>query len=105
MSNDPFAAQFLFFHIVNYGLAVVFYTMLGQTILALFAGGPNSQFFIMRFFRRITGPFIRLFAFMTPGFIPDLLIPLYVGFWVLVIRFAFGLAMLNMGLAPSVGGG
>jgi hypothetical protein len=106
MTEDPFAPQFLFFHAVNYGLAVVAYTMVGQTLLAFFAGGPRSEFFIMRFFRSITGPFIRAFGFLTPRFVRDveILVPLYVAFWIFVLRFVIGLVMLNYGLAPRVGG-
>lgn len=102
MSDDPFAPQFWFFHAVNYALAAVFYTMLGQAVLALFAGGPRSDFFMMRFFRTVTGPFIRAFSVVTPRFVPELLVPVYVAFWIFVLRFAFGLIMLKIGLAPRL---
>lgn len=96
-------AWFWFYHLVNYTLAAVMITMWFQPVMALLSGGPNSDFFMMRFFRMVTGPFIRAFAFMTPGFIPDLLVPIYVAFWILVLRLAFWSVMYNLGLAPTVG--
>jgi YggT family protein len=101
MQADPFQLQFLPFHVINYALAAVFYTLIGRSILGVFVR-QDSPFFVMRFFRLITEPFMKAFRFMTPGFMHPALAPLYVGFWVFLIRLAFGLVMLNYGLAPRL---
>ena len=100
---DPFITDYIPYHLVNYGLATVFWTLIGQVALGLFIGF-HSQFFVMRFFRTITGPFIRFFAVITPRFLVEIFVPLYVALWVLVLRFVFTLVMLNLGWAPRVGG-
>lgn len=101
MQADPFLTQYWPFHVVNYLLAAVFYTLVGRSILGIFLR-QDSNFFVMRFFRAITEPFMRALRFMTPGFMHPALAPLYVGFWVFVIRLAFGLVMLRYGFAPRI---
>lgn len=100
---DPFAAQYWPFHAINYLLAVVAYTLIGQSILGLFVP-QTSNFFVMRFFRLITDPFIRLFRPITPRFLHPFAVPLYVAFWIFVLRAAFGITMLKFGLAPTLSG-
>lgn len=100
---DPFAAQFWPFHAVNYLLAAVAYTLIGRALLGIFVA-PNSDFFVMRFFRHLTDPFIRLFRPVTPGFLHPFAIPFYVAFWIFALRLAFGITMLKYGLAPSLHG-
>jgi uncharacterized protein YggT (Ycf19 family) len=100
---DPFAPQYLPFHALNYLLAVVGYTLIGRSFLGLFVP-QTSTFFVMRFFRSITEPFLRLFRPVTPGFLHPFAVPLYVAFWIFVLRAVFGITMLNVGLAPSLSG-
>ena|GEM_PF-1573799 len=89
----------LLFHLINYAMAAVMYTMVGQSILGVFIGF-YSNFFVMRFFRKITDPFVRLFSVVTPRFLVPPLVPLYLAFILLVLRIGFTLIMLNMGMAP-----
>ena len=97
---SPLITDFLLYHIVNYGLAVVMYTLVGQTVLSLFIGA-HSEFFMLRMFRQITGPFVTMFSIITPRFMHPVFVPLYVAFWVMVLRVVFALVMLNLGLAPT----
>ena len=101
MHIDPFLTQYWPFHVVNYLLAAVFWTLIGRSLMILFVR-PDSPFFVMRFFRMITDPFMAVFRFMTPGFMHPALAPIYVAFWVFVIRIVFGLVMLRLGYAPHV---
>ena len=98
---DPFDLQYLPFHLINYALAALFYTLFARVVLGVFtAAQPNN--FIMRAFCRVTDPVLRVFSPLTPGFIHLVFVPLYVAFWILLLRFGFGLLMLNLGWAPSV---
>lgn len=98
---DPFAAQYWPFHTINYLLAVVAYTLVGRAILGIFVA-QTSDFFVMRFFRHVTEPFIRLFRPVTPGFLHPFAVPFYVAFWIFALRLIFGIAMLKYGFAPSL---
>ena len=100
---DPFLTEYWLFHSINYLLAVIAYTLLGRSLLGLFVP-QTSNFFVMRFFRLITDPFIRLLRPVTPGFLHPFAVPLYVAFWIFVLRLAFGITMLNLGLAPTLSG-
>jgi YggT family protein len=104
VSLDPNFSQYWLFHVVNYVLALEIYTMFGRVVLGFLArNNPNNA--IMRAFVVITEPVIRAFAFATPRFLLQELVPLYVAFLLFIIRVIFGLVMLNLGMAPSVGGG
>jgi len=90
------------YHLVNYVLAAVLYTLFGRVLLGFFVG-PRSDFVVMRFFRLLTDPVVRVLAPVTPGFLPPTLVPLYVAFWVIVLRVAFWSVMWNLELAPRLG--
>jgi hypothetical protein len=47
----------------------------------------NSTFFFMRFFVRATDPLIRLFRPITPAFLIQPLVPLYVAWFFFMFRF------------------
>ena len=101
---NPFLAEYWPFHVANYLLAVVAYTLIGRSLLSLFVP-QTSNFFVMRFFRMITDPFIRAFRLVTPGFLHPFAVPLYVAFWIFVLRLAFGITMLKFGFAPVLSAG
>jgi hypothetical protein len=54
-----------YFHLPNFVLAALMYTLLGRALLGLIVA-PDSSNFIWRFFCRITDPFIALIAPVTP---------------------------------------
>ena len=47
----------------------------------------DSSFFFMRVFVKYTNPILKLFSPITPGFLIDLLVPLYVAWFFYAIRF------------------
>lgn len=54
-----------YFHLPNFILAAVMYTMLGRAVLGLFVD-HNSKNYIWRGFCALTDPFLRVFALATP---------------------------------------
>ena len=54
-----------YFHLPNFILAVLMYTLLGRALLGLIVQ-PNSSNYIWRFFCRITDPVVAVFALVTP---------------------------------------
>ena len=53
-----------YFHLPNFVLAALMYTLLGRALLGLIVG-PDSSNYIWRFFCRITDPFVALIAPIT----------------------------------------
>ena len=54
-----------YFHLPNFVLAALMYTLLGRAILGL-SSTTNSQNYIWRFFCRFTDPVVRAVAVVTP---------------------------------------
>lgn len=72
--------------IIDYALGVVMWTLIGRAAMNIFLP-EDSNFFFMRFFVRATNPILRLFRPITPGFLIDFLVPVYVAWFFFMIRF------------------
>ena len=72
--------------VVDYVLGAVMWTLIGRFGMGLFLP-EDSHFFFMRFFVRVTDPLLRLFAPVTPGFLVQPLVPLFVAWFFFMIRF------------------
>lgn len=102
MLDNPFW-QYWYFHLPNYVLAVLLYTLLGRFLLS-FILPPDSSNYIWRFFCRLTDPVLAATGVITPRFIAPFLLPLVGAFWLGVLRVALLIAMLAAGLNPQVSG-
>jgi len=76
----------LFILIIDYILGVIMWTLIGKVAMNLFQR-ENSEFFFMKVFVKVTNPLVRLFKPITPSFIIEPLIPLYVAWFFYMIRF------------------
>ena len=72
--------------VVDYVLGVVMWTLIGRAAMGIFLP-QDSPFFFMRFFVRATDPILRVFRPITPGFLLDPLVPLFVAWFFFMIRF------------------
>lgn len=91
----------LLFHLPNYALSAILYSMFGRFALSLFLA-PQSPNYIYRWFRLLTEPFVRATAFVTPSFVQPIYLPLIATFWLTVIRLVFFGIMFNLGLVPTL---
>jgi YggT family protein len=98
MSNDIWWSYW-YFHLANYALAVLFYTMFGRLVLG-FIVPPGSPNYIYRWFCRLTDWVIRPVAFITPSAIPAVLLPPVAAFWIAMVRVLFFMTMFYLGLTP-----
>ena len=73
-------------HIIDYLLGMVMWTLIGRFAMGVFLS-EDSSFFFMRFFVRSTNPVIKLFAILTPSFLVQPLVPLYVAWFFFMFRF------------------
>jgi len=72
--------------VLDYILGVIMWTLIGRTAMRIFLS-ENSSFFFMRFFVRATNPLLRLFKPITPAFLIEPVVPLYVAWFFFMIRF------------------
>jgi hypothetical protein len=71
---------------IDYVLGMIMWTLVGRTAMGFFLP-QDSNFFFMKFFVRVTDPLLKLFAPITPSFLLDLLVPLYVAWFIFMFRF------------------
>lgn len=71
---------------IDYLLGVVMWTLIGRTAMNVFLP-EDSAFFFMRVFVKATDPLLRLFRPITPGFLVQPLVPLFVAWFIFIIRF------------------
>ena len=71
---------------IDYILGVVMWTLIGKVAMNIFQR-ENSEFFFMKVFVKVTNPLVRLFKPITPSFIIEPLVPLYVAWFFYMIRF------------------
>ena len=72
--------------LLDYTLGAAMWTLIGRFGMSIFLP-DQSSFFFMRMFVRVTDPMMRLARPITPGFLVERLIPLYVAWFLFMIRF------------------
>ena len=91
-----------YFHLPNFILAALMYTLIGRVLLGLVVP-PDSTNYIWRFFCRITDPFAALVATVTPRVAPPVLIWLFAVVWLFWLRVLLLFGLVGAGLAPRLG--
>lgn len=71
---------------LDYILGMVMWTLVARTAMGFFLP-QDSNFFFFRFFVRVTDPLLKLFAPITPSFLLEPLVPLYVAWFFFMFRF------------------
>ena len=72
--------------VLDYGLGMVMWTLVGRVAMNLFLP-IDSDFFFMKIFVRTTNPIIKIFRWITPGFLIQPIVPLYVAWFFFAFRF------------------
>jgi hypothetical protein len=93
--------QYWYYNIPNYLLALLTYTLLGRLLLGFFVPEDWNNY-IWRAFIRITDPVVAVVRYITPMVVAHLWILILAALWVHLIRIAFTLVMLSLGLVPMV---
>ena len=72
--------------VLDYILGMIMWTLIGRAFMNIFQR-EDSQFFFMRAFVKFTNPLLNIFKPLTPTFIIQPLVPLYVAWFFFMIRF------------------
>lgn len=81
-----FTAFPIHIQLIDYVLGMVMWTLIGRVAMNLFLP-LDSPFFFMRIFVRMTDPVLRVFKPVTPSFLMEPLVPLFVAWFFFMIRF------------------
>ena len=73
-------------YVIDYILGIIMWTLVGRVAMNIFQR-EDSQFFFMKAFVKFTNPFLKIFKLVTPKFIIQPLVPLYVAWFFFMIRF------------------
>ncbi len=85
-----------YFHLPNLVLAALLYTLAGRYILELFFQ-RNQDAVILKVFRSITDPVLKLVRVVTPGVVPNGLVIIFAVVWLMGLRLFLYLTMLAAG--------
>ena len=102
MDTATSIATYWYFHLPNFILAALMYTMLGRFLLGLMvdADSPN---YIWRFFCRFTDPVISVIALVTPKVTVPAVLWLFGFVWMFWLRVALLYVFLLLGAVPKAG--
>lgn len=92
--------SYWYFHIPNFVLAALMYTLLGRLVLGLLAP-ENWDNYIWRAFKTLTDPVARVVRYVTPDTLGHPIVLIFASLWLMVIRVAYLLVLIGLGLAPG----
>ncbi len=90
-----------YYHLPNFVLAALMYTLLGRALLSLFLD-PDSSNYIWRFFCRVTDPVVAAVALVTPKAAAPIILWLFGVVWLFWLRVALHYVLLVLGAAPRI---
>ncbi|CAG1005108.1 MAG: YggT family protein [Rhizobiaceae bacterium] len=92
--------SYWYFHIPNFVLAAIMYTLIGRLVLGFFVP-ENWDNYIWRFFRLVTDPFVKLVRFVTPQVLSHTVVVVFGILWLMAFRLVYLVTLINLGLGPS----
>lgn len=99
--NAASLAAYWYFHLPNFILAALMYTLLGRVLLGLIVGLESTNY-IWRFFCRVTDPVVAAVAVVTPKAAAPVVIWLFGVVWLFWLRVGFLVLITMFGLAPRM---
>ena len=84
--TDPLSVFPIWVVAIDYILGMIMWTLIGRVAMNLFLP-LDSNWFFMKIFVKMTNPILRVFKPVTPGFLIDPLVPLFVAWFFFMIRF------------------
>jgi uncharacterized protein YggT (Ycf19 family) len=93
--------EYWYFHLPNFVLAAIMYTLLGRLSLSFFVA-PDWKNYIWRAFVTITDPVVKATRFVTPQLLPHVVVLIFAVLWVMLLRIGLFALLANFDLLPKV---
>lgn len=90
-----------YYHLPNFVLAAIMYTLLGRVLLGFFVD-TDSPNYIWRFFCRLTDPVIGMLEHITPRAAPPVVLWLFGFVWLFWLRVLLLMLFLAIGALPRL---
>ena len=100
-ASYPFLTYW-YYHLPNFVLAALMYTLLGRVLLSLFVE-PDSANYIWRFFCRVTDPFVGAVGLVTPKAAVPVVVWLFGFVWLFWLRVLLLYLFAVAGANPRMG--
>ncbi len=101
MSTSNPILVYWYFHLPNFVLAALMYTLLGRAMLGLIVQ-PDASNYIWRFFCRITDPVVAVVALVTPKAAAPVIVWLFGVVWLFWLRVLLLNVFLILGVVPKL---
>lgn len=95
--------HYWYFHIPNFLLAAVIYTLIGRLLLGLVAPSDWNNYIWIAFLR-ITDPFVLAVRTVTPAVLGHHLVLIFTILWLMLLRVLLFAGLASLGLAPRISG-
>ncbi len=96
-------ATYWWFHIPNLLMAAMIYTLIGRYLLELFFAKKQDAV-ILKVFRTVTDPVVKLVRLITPAVIPNGLVVVASVMWLMAARMFWFLTAVTYGMRLTTGG-
>ncbi|WP_162914150.1 YggT family protein [Taklimakanibacter lacteus] len=93
-----------YFHLPNFVLAAVMYTLIGRLLLSFFVP-ENWTNYIWRAFVAITRPVVGTVRLVTPAVLPGIVVIIFSVLWLMLLRLALVALFGHFGLLPDISNG
>lgn len=103
MTTAQSFAAYWYFHVPNFIMAALMYTLIGRVLLGLIVG-PDSSNYIWRFFCTVSDPVVAIFEKVTPKATAPVVLWLFSFVWLFWLRVVLHITLLSLDLAPRMGG-
>ncbi|MCC6888174.1 MAG: hypothetical protein IT536_06530 [Hyphomicrobiales bacterium] len=100
MVSSPFWTDW-YYHLPNFVLAALMYTLLGRALLGLIVQ-PDDSNYIWRAFCRLTDPVVKAVALVTPKAAAPVVVWLFGVVWLFWLRVFMLATFLALGVAPRI---
>jgi uncharacterized protein YggT (Ycf19 family) len=92
-----------YFHVPNLLMAAMIYTLIGRYLLELLLSRKPDAV-ILKVFRSVTDPVVRLVRGVTPRIVPDGLVVVFAICWLMAGRMFWFLTCVAAGMRANIGG-
>jgi uncharacterized protein YggT (Ycf19 family) len=96
--------SYWYFHLPNFVLAAVMYTVIGRLALGFFVP-ENWDNFIWRGFCTVTDPVVRAVRYVTPSVLAQPIVLVFAALWLTALRLGYFVILFNAGLTPGAATG
>lgn len=103
MSATDTFLEYWWFHIPNLLLAAMVYTLIGRYVLELFFASGRQDAVILKVFRSVTDPVVRLVRVITPAVVPNGVVVLFAILWLFAARMVWFLVAVMFGMRVGTG--